>query len=348
MAIKVEYVWLDGSEPTQKLRTKTKILYGKDALFENLENVNKNIALEAVPDWSFDGSSTNQTIGSNSDCKLQPIKLIKNPIVKNSIIVLCEVLNPDNTTHSSNMRRKLVDLEDKYQKDFNFKFGIEQEYVLINENEPYRWYSYCLPEKQGQYYCSVGYENAWGQEVAESHLDLCLNCNLDIAGTNAEVMPAQWEFQTSPLSPLECADQLWLMRYILLRIAEINRLSISFHPKPKQGDWNGSGAHTNFSTKQMMEKNGLKWFLNNHMSKFEKNHDEHIKVYGHDNQLRLTGKHETCSIHEFRYGVSDRGASIRIPMQTNIDGFGYLEDRRPAANMDPYQVIARIIETVVE
>jgi glutamine synthetase len=73
----------------------------------------------------------------------------------------------------------------------------------------------------------------------------------------------------------------------------------------------------------------------------------HLKHYGAGLEDRLTGEHETASYKEFKYGVSDRGASVRIPMQTDLDGKGYLEDRRPCANIDPY-VVARLLAEVAE
>ena len=82
------------------------------------------------------------------------------------------------------------------------------------------------------------------------------------------------------------------------------------------------------------------------LKKIGKNIKKHITVYGADNDQRLTGDHETQSIDQFSYGVSDRGASIRIPWQVNVAGKGYIEDRRPNANMDPYVVANLITDTV--
>ena len=331
--ITAEYIWIDGQKPTAKLRSKTKIIDGPAKKLSDL------------PDWGFDGSSTEQATGHFSDLLLRPVKVIPDPLHReNDVLVLCEVLNPDGGVHWSNTRAHLREVEEKYQ-DEEAWFGIEQEYTLFEGNKPLGWPDRGFPAPQGGYYCGVGNDEVFGREVVEAHADACMRAGISIVGTNAEVMPAQWEFQIGALPPLEMADELWLARWLLYRIGEEFGVSATLYPKPVKGDWNGTGAHTNFSTKKMREKGGIK-VIEAAMKKLEKRHEDHIKVYGAHNEERLTGLHETSSIHDFRYGVSDRGASIRIPMATNNDGKGYLEDRRPAANMDPYQVCAILVETI--
>lgn len=331
--ITAEYIWIDGQKPTAKLRSKTKIIDGPAKKLSDL------------PDWGFDGSSTEQATGHFSDLLLRPVKVIPDPLHReNDVLVLCEVLNPDGSVHWSNTRAHLREVEEKYQ-DEEAWFGIEQEYTLFEGNKPLGWPDRGFPAPQGGYYCGVGNDEVFGREVVEAHADACMRAGISIVGTNAEVMPAQWEFQIGALPPLEMADELWLARWLLYRIGEEFGVSATLYPKPVKGDWNGTGAHTNFSTKKMREKGGIK-VIEAAMKKLEKRHEDHIKVYGAHNEERLTGLHETSSIHDFRYGVSDRGASIRIPMATNNDGKGYLEDRRPAANMDPYQVCAILVETI--
>jgi glutamine synthetase len=328
-----EYIWIDGQKPTAKLRSKTKIIDGPVK------------SLADLPDWGFDGSSTSQAEGHFSDCQLKPVKVILDPLHREQdVLVLCEVLNADGTVHPSNTRARLRATAEKFQ-DHDAWFGIEQEYTFFNGNQPLGWPERGFPAPQGGYYCGVGSDEVFGRKVVEAHAAACMRANLAICGTNAEVMPAQWEFQIGPLGPLEVADQLWLARWLLYRIGEDHGVSATLHPKPIKGDWNGAGAHTNFSTKATRADGGIK-AIEAACEKLRARHAEHIKVYGAFNEERLTGKHETCSIHQFRYGVSDRGASIRIPMAAANDGKGYFEDRRPAANMDPYEVCAILIETV--
>jgi len=329
---RAEYIWMDGHLPTQKLRSKTKVL---DKPVKQLED---------LPPWGFDGSSTNQAIGNDSDCMLKPVYKVHDPMRgKDDLLVMCEVMNPDGTPHISNTRSNLVKVAKKF-KEHESWFGIEQEYTLFEGRNPLGWPEGGYPAPQGPFYCGVGADEVFGRDIVEDHLELCLEAGLQISGINAEVMPGQWEYQIGPLGPLESADQVWLSRWLLYRISEDYGVSATLHPKPVKGDWNGAGAHTNFSTKAMRNKGGIA-VIEKACEKLNKKHDDHIAVYGAHNEERLTGLHETCSIKEFRYGVSDRGASIRIPMQTANDGYGYLEDRRPAGNMDPYKVCAKLIET---
>ena len=330
--IKAQYIWIDGQTPVAKLRTKTKIIHEHIRL------------LEDIPFWGFDGSSTKQAEGENSDCMLKPASFFKDPIRGgDNILVLCEVLNPDGTPHKSNTRAELCEVANMY-KDEEAWFGIEQEYTFYEGLKPLGWPDRGFPAPQGGYYCGVGADEVFGRKIVEAHLEACLKAGFSISGVNAEVMPGQWEFQVGPLDPLEVADQLWLSRWLLYRISEDFGVSATLHPKPVKGDWNGAGAHTNFSTKRMRAEGGLD-VINEACEKLREKHEEHMKIYGAYNVERLTGLHETCSIHDFRYGVSDRGASIRIPMETANNRKGYLEDRRPAANMDPYEVCAALIKT---
>lgn len=331
--IQAEYIWIDGQKPTAKLRSKTKIIEGP---------VN---SLEQIPLWGFDGSSTKQATTGSSDCMLKPVRFVHDPIRReDNILVLCEVLNANGTVHESNTRALLRKSEKKF-RSFEPWFGIEQEYTLFEGSRPLGFPETGYPAPQGGYYCGVGADEVFGRELIEAHTDACLRAGLGIWGTNAEVMPGQWEFQVGPLDPLATADHLWIARWLLYRLGEDFGISATLHPKPVKGDWNGTGAHTNFSTKQMRANNGIV-AVERACKKLAKFHNEHIVVYGAHNEERLTGLHETSSINDFRYGVSDRGASVRIPLATTTEKKGYLEDRRPAANMDPYLVCTALLETV--
>ncbi|WP_207533876.1 glutamine synthetase beta-grasp domain-containing protein [Desertivirga arenae] len=331
MAAKLEYIWLDGYKPTQSLRSKTKI--EKDFSGK----------LEDCPMWSFDGSSTEQAPGGSSDCLLKPVFICPDPQRKEGYLVMCEVLDADGNPHESNGRALIED------DDNDFWFGFEQEYFLWDDetNKPLGFPAGGYPAPQGPYYCSVGAKNAFGREIVEEHLDACLEAGLNVEGINAEVAAGQWEFQIFSKGAKDCGDQIWIGRYLLERIGEKYGVSINWHCKPLgQLDWNGSGMHANFSN-TLLRTAGSQEIFTRVCEAFRPVVKEHIEVYGADNDQRLTGKHETASIHDFSYGVSDRGASIRIPVQVPKWGWkGYLEDRRPNSAADPYKVAARIIKTV--
>ncbi|MFT3675082.1 MAG: glutamine synthetase beta-grasp domain-containing protein [Chitinophagaceae bacterium] len=328
---KLEYIWLDGYKPTQSLRSKTKIV--KDFSGK----------LEDCPMWSFDGSFTEQAPGGSSDCLLKPVYIISDPQRKNGYLVMAEVLNADGTPHASNGRATIDD------DDNDFWFGFEQEYFLWDPatDKPLGFPAGGYPGPQGPYYCSVGAKNAYGRHIVEEHLDACLEAGLNVEGINAEVAAGQWEFQIFAKGAKEAGDQIWLGRYLLERIGETYGVAVNWHCKPLGAlDWNGSGMHANFSN-ESLRKGGSKEVFDKICEAFRPVVKEHIEVYGADNHLRLTGKHETASIHDFSYGVSDRGASIRIPVTVPVSGWkGYLEDRRPNSAADPYKVAARIIKTV--
>jgi glutamine synthetase len=327
MPYKAEYIWVDGTVPTAKLRSKTKI-----------------VADGAPPPiWGFDGSSTNQAPGHQSDCVLLPVFTCPDPIRKGSSkLVLCEVLLPSMEPHPTNTRHACVMAAKTHAGD-EYLFGLEQEYTFFEGSRPLGFPERGFPAPQGGYYCGVGADEVFGRPVVEAHLDACLEAGLHISGINAEVMPGQWEFQVGPLPAPEVADELWVARWLLYRVGEDFGISATLHPKPVRGDWNGAGCHTNFSTNRMRSE-----YEPNVMAAeaLKKRHALHIENYGAGIEDRLTGLHETASYKEFSYGVSDRGASVRIPWQVEKDKKGYIEDRRPCANMDPYTVTRLIMETV--
>jgi glutamine synthetase len=333
MKSKLEYIWLDGDVPTQGLRSKTMVRSDFGG------------TLEECPMWSFDGSSTGQAEGGDSDCLLKPVCIIPDPDRGNAYLVMTEVLNADGTAHVTNSRAKIDD------DDEDFWFGFEQEYFLWDPdtNLPPGFPHAGYPRPQGPYYCSVGARNAYGRTMVDEHLDLCLEAGLNVEGINAEVAAGQWEFQVFAKSAKRAGDETWLGRYLLERTAEKYGMAIEWHPKPLgDTDWNGSGMHANFSNGPMRDSGDQDVFTKI-CEEFGKNIERHISVYGAHNDQRLTGKHETQSIDSFSYGVSDRGASIRIPVSTMEDGWiGRLEDRRLSSNADPYKVAAAIVKTTNE
>lgn len=327
---KLEYIWLDGYKPTQSLRSKTKIV----SKFSG--------KLADCPIWSFDGSSTEQAPGGSSDLLLKPVALFPDPDRKDGWLVMTEVLHPDGTPHPSNGRATIDD------EDSDFWFGFEQEYFLWDNetNKPLGFPEKGYPGPQGPYYCGVGAGKAYGRHIVEDHLDQMIAAGINIEGINAEVATGQWEFQIFAKGAREAGDQVWVARYLAERNGEKYGVSVNWHCKPVRGDWNGSGMHANFSNSALREA-GSKDVFEKICRAFEPVIKEHIEVYGADNHLRLTGLHETQSIDKFSFGISDRGASIRIPISTVENGWkGYLEDRRPNSAADPYKVAARIIKTV--
>jgi glutamine synthetase len=339
-----EYIWLDGVTPVRQLRSKSRVV----------DVSASSPKVTDFPEWSFDGSSTKQAKGDDSDCILSPVNFVKDPIRGDgSYLVMCEVLNADGTVHSSNSRAQLREVLDLGADKYEPWVGFEQEYTLFKRNVPLGWPENGFPAPQGPYYCGVGTEQIFGREIAEEHAQLCLDAGIMFYGINAEVMPGQWEFQighrgveTENSGLLNISDHMWIARWLLHRIGEKNDVHISFENKPMKGDWNGAGMHTNFSTNETRDKKKGRDAIKEAVSRLAKQHKEHIPLYGEGLEERLTGDHETSSIVQFSAGAADRGSSIRIPQQVTQKGYGYFEDRRPGANADPYLVAARICATV--
>ena len=335
---KFEYLWLDGYKPTATLRSKTKIMEFQSYKYDEI----LDDKLELIPEWNFDGSSTEQAEGDYSEILLKPVRIYPDPGRKNAFLVVSECFNPDGIPHESNTRNTLNESEEA-----DYWWGFEQEYVLMDSVRPVGFPVDGFPKPQGPYYCSVGSEHNVGRDLAEEHLDMCLEAGIGITGINAEVMLGQWEFQCFGKG-LKAADDLIVARYLLYRLTEKYNVRLELHPKPVEGDWNGSGMHTNFSWKYLREVGGQD-YVEKILKLFKKYHKIHLAEYGAYNILRLTGKHETASFEEFIYGVGDRGASIRIPVTVAQNDYkGYLEDRRVSSNADPYKVMKRIITTVDE
>lgn len=334
-----EYIWIGGTG--QDIRAKTMVIHKKVTTLEDL------------PTWNFDGSSTKQATTQSSEVILKPVFKCPDPFriksIPNALLVLCESLETDYKTPAIANFRSISNTIMTHAKDHHPWFGFEQEYILLRPegtfSEPLGFPKGGYAKPQGEYYCGVGASSAIGRIISESHLKACLAAGLTVSGLNAEVFPGQWEFQVGPVEGINGCDQFWVARYILRRVAEDYGVDVTFEPKPVPGDWNGTGCHTNFSTVHTRAEGGLEKIIT-YMEKLSKKHTDHVKVYGTNNHLRLTGLHETSSMKAFSYDIAHRGCSVRIPSTTAANKSGYFEDRRPAGNMDPYLVGGILVDTV--
>ncbi|XP_047229893.1 glutamine synthetase [Girardinichthys multiradiatus] len=333
--VQAMYIWIDGTGEGLRCKTRTLDFEPK--------------SIDDLPEWNFDGSSTHQSEGSNSDMYLIPAVMFRDPFRKDpNKLVLCEVLKYNRKPAETNLRCSCKRIMRMVENHYPW-FGMEQEYTILGtDGHPFGWPSNGFPGPQGPYYCGVGADKAYGRDIVEAHYRACLYAGVQICGTNAEVMPAQWEFQVGPCEGINMGDHLWVARFILHRVCEDFGVVVSFDPKPISGNWNGAGCHTNFSTKEMREEGGLR-VIEESIERLAKRHMYHIQAYdpkgGLDNARRLTGHHETSNIDEFSAGVANRSASIRIPRSVGHEKSGYFEDRRPSANCDPYMVTEVLVRT---
>tara|TARA_Y100000591_G_scaffold331568_1_gene365890 strand:+ start:2029 stop:3042 length:1014 start_codon:yes stop_codon:yes gene_type:complete len=330
----IEYIWLDGYG---NLRSKTRIL-------ESYYEISK---AASCPNWNYDGSSTNQADGSDSEIILKPKAIFNDPFRgEHSKLLLCDTYLPNMDPHSTNTRAKAVETFNK-AKGLKPKFGIEQEFFISKNGKPIGFVdevgNTINPKAQGNYYCGIGGDNAIERELVEEAFQNCLQAGLSVTGMNSEVAPSQWEIQICDYG-IDVCDQLYIMRYILDRTFEKKGYCINIDPKPIKGDWNGSGCHVNFSTEPMRQSKGYD-VIKDAITRLSKKHDYHMERYGEGNNERMTGEHETAAYDKFSFGVANRGASVRIPRSTLDENKGYFEDRRPASNMDPYIVCALLFET---
>mmetsp|Transcript_11897 Transcript_11897/g.13846 ORF Transcript_11897/g.13846 Transcript_11897/m.13846 type:complete len:420 (-) Transcript_11897:2257-3516(-) len=342
-----EYIWIDADGG---YRSKTKVIHGVSS-----------VTLNDLPEWNYDGSSTGQAPGDDSEVKIMPCAIFPDPFRRNGnhVLVVTDTSDADKNALPTNSRflAAKVFAEKPEEKPW---FGIEQEYTMFKYGRPLGWpeskarnpagptATYGYPAPQGPYYCSAGADRAFGREIVEEHMDACTYAGITISGINAEVMPGQWEYQVGPCVGIDSGDHMTVSRYILNRVAEKHGVKISYHPKPIPGDWNGAGCHTNFSTEKMRtDKQGYEKYIVPAIKALGERHEQHINAYGSDNDQRLTGKHETGNINSFSWDVADRGCSVRVPNSTKDEGQGYFEDRRPASNMDPYIVTAMIYDSSI-
>ena len=350
----LEYIWLDNNQTVEgkQLRSKTKII-DTDKPYDQFFGQD----ISRYPIWSFDGSSTNQAKTSESELYLKPVKAYKDPFRKNGgLLVLCEVCIMDDkgflTPHVSNTRNLMVDTAKHLDDKEETWYGFEQEYIIMDPKASHPvGLNPTVKIQQGDYYCGVGHENVSVRNMVEEHMQLCLNIGLNLSGINAEVLKSQWEYQLGPVKAIEGCDDLWISRWVLKRLSENYGYKVVFDPKPIKGkDANGSGMHVNFSTLNMRNSNpAIKVSaIELAISKLESKHKEHMLVYGNFNECRLSGENETCDINTFKFGYGDRTASIRIPNSVKTYGpQGYIEDRRPASNGDPYMIVTKLLQTIL-
>lgn len=335
MTTLLEYIWIDAE---YKLRNKTKVEYS------TITN------LSEIPEWNYDGSSTKQATGDNSEIILKPCAIFPDPFRKeNHLLVMCSTYNPDGSPTKTNHREWAEKIFDMKLEEEPW-FGLEQEYFFIDPltNLPlsYPKSNFILEQGQGDYYCRGSSSNHLERLIAEEHLQMCLYSQIKISGINAEVAPSQYEFQIGPCVGIQQGDHLWTARFILNKIASMYNVRIDYDPKPLKGLWNGSGCHANYSTKSMREENGLPYIMSA-IEKLSLKHPEHMLIYGEGNLERMTGRNETSSYDKFSYAVASRNVSVRIGTETYKNNRGYFEDRRPSSNCDPYLVCAKIFETTI-
>ncbi|GER30156.1 glutamine synthetase [Striga asiatica] len=368
-----EYIWIGGSGIDVRSKSRT--------ISKHVEHPSE------LPKWNYDGSSTGQAPGEDSEVILysgfaahkqfsrtRSVVAITSCVLSRFFIcvplpfcytlrfhhgnlvlgafvpwVICDTYTPAGEPIPTNKRYRAAQVfsDPKVAAEIPW-YGIEQEYTLLQTNVkwPLGWPTGGYPGPQGPYYCGAGADKSFGRDISDAHYKACLYAGINISGTNGEVMPGQWEYQVGPSVGIEAGDHIWCSRYLLERITEQAGVVLSLDPKPIEGDWNGAGCHTNYSTKSMREEGGFE-VIKKAILNLSLRHKEHISAYGEGNERRLTGKHETASIHKFSWGVANRGCSIRVGRDTEKTGKGYLEDRRPASNMDPYVVTSLLAETTI-
>jgi len=330
-----EYVWCSGQNTYSDLRSKYMTV--TNLPFEKATPENMKV-------WNFDGSSTGQAAGETSEILIKPVAVYPHPFLDNAKVVLAECFKPDMTPHPTNTRCVASKFFEAHKADEPW-FGLEQEYFIYKNGRPLGWPQNGYPEPQGDFYCGNS-RKVVGREIVLEHYQACLKMGLQISGVNAEVAPAQWEFQIGPCCGIDEGDHMTMARWVWAKIAEKYDLEINYDPKPIKGDWNGSGCHHNFSTKAMREAGGYD-AIKKACDNLGKTFLDDIKFYGGDNNQRMTGNHETSKLSEFTWSIGGRHTSVRVGNDVEKDGKGYMEDRRPASNIDPYLSTVRLFTSAM-
>lgn len=340
----VTYVFIGGNK---ELRSKTKTLpkFTKTRTFNKLElgDMRTEYLVNELPNWNYDGSSTGQADGKFSEIIIKPQRIFKDPFRDGGLLVLCDTYLPNGLPHDTNTRWYANKIFDD-GLDHEPWFGIEQEFFVMKKNTkiPIAFPENGFPEPQGKYYCSVGSSNCMGRDVLETFYRAALYAGITISGTNVEVAPSQFEYQVGPCTGIESGDHMWMSRYILHRVSELFDVDINFEPKPVKGNWNGSGCHTNYSTKSMRNVGGLSDIVSA-IHKLEKHHTHMIPFYGDENNKeRLSGSHETGQWEKFSWGYGDRGATIRVGTDVQKDKMGYFEIRAVSSDVDPWSITGEV------
>lgn len=317
------YVWLD---KFNILRSKTK----------RVEQVNQ------IPIWNFDGSSTSQMDYStmNTEVLLQPIRVYIdgfNERNNENYLVLCDTYNINKdgiiTPTVDNYRYGAINIFN--ETNLNPKFGFEQEFYLIDNENHEKLSSLTNISNKDNNYCRTTTKYTY---IMNEFYNLCLSCKIGIVGWNAEVAPFQFEYQIFG-NGIDACDDLVMSRYVLERYMIDNNYEIKYDPKLYE-NLSGSGCHINYSDVRSKE------YMDKYIKALGETHNDLMKVYGENNNKRLTGLHETSSYSVFTYGVGDRYKSVRIPNSTALGLTNYFEDRRPGANINPYMACGALVKVL--
>lgn len=282
---------------------------------------------DLYPTGTFDGSSTGDAEVGSSDLRIKPCAVYRD-VDGVGVFVLCDIDTAE--TPRANLltlieNRKVFGAESCW-------FGFEQEYFLL----PFESES----EQDAFHYCSPTSET-----IPQHHYNECRQMGVHITGWNCEVAPNQYEFQVCAAG-VSAADDLIMARWVLLRVCQEHDKGLLLVPKPIPV-YNGSGLHTNFSTPQMRTSPGGWSTMLKSVGLLRDRHNEHMEVYGDGNEERLSGMYETSAFDTFSWGIGSRDTSVRLQKVMKGEDKGFIEDRRPASNANPYVVCYALVNTCV-